>query len=89
MSTQIISKCRTYSGNLTGFYLFCRLQNLILFQNFTCMYCRSGFVEDVTIREDSPSSQSDDSGPSWGPLEAAFGIAPEEVIVSNYVSKCS
>ena len=43
------------------------------------MYCNSGFVEDVTIREDSPSSQSDDSGPAWGPLEAAFGLAPEEV----------
>ena len=41
------------------------------------MSCNSGFVEDVTIREDSPSSQSDDQ--SWGPLEAAFGFAPEEV----------
>ena len=48
------------------------------------MYCSSGFVEDVTIREDSPSSQSDDSGPSWGPLEAAFGLAPEEVVSTKY-----
>ena len=34
------------------------------------MSCGSGFVEDVTIREDSPSSQSDDQ--SWGGLEAAM-----------------
>jgi len=28
-------------------------------RNFTCNICGSGFVEDVTLREDSPSSQSD------------------------------
>ena len=39
------------------------------------MSCGSGFVEDVTIREDSPSSQSDDQ--SWGGLEAAFADTVE------------
>jgi len=31
------------------------------FQSFTCNICGSGFVEDVTLREDSPSSQSDEA----------------------------
>jgi len=44
-------------------------------ESFTCMSCGSGFVEDVTIREDSPSSQSDDQ--SWGGLEAAFADTVE------------
>lgn len=35
-------------------------------ENFTCSICGSGFVEDITLREDSPSSQSDDT--SWGDL---------------------
>ena len=48
---------------------------LFNFQSFTCMSCGSGFVEDVTIREDSPSSQSDDQ--SWGGLEAAFADTVE------------
>ena len=49
--------------------------NSLIFQSFTCMSCGSGFVEDVTIREDSPSSQSDDQ--SWGGLEAAFADTVE------------
>lgn len=37
------------------------------------MNCGSGFIEDVTLREDSPSSQSDDQ--SWGGIEAANAVA--------------
>jgi len=40
-------------------------------ESFTCNICGSGFVEDVTLREDSPSSQSDE-GTSWGDLGSAI-----------------
>lgn len=45
------------------------------------MNCDSGFIEDVTIREDSPSSQSDDQ--SWG-AAAAIDAALAETM-ENFV----
>lgn len=50
---------------------------MFLFQNFTCMRCGSGFVEDVTIREDSPSSNSDDQ--SFGDIDPGIGDAFEVI----------
>ena len=41
------------------------------FQNFTCMQCNSGFIEDITVREDSPSSNSDDQ--SYEDLDPMIG----------------
>jgi len=46
-------------------------------QNFTCNICGSGFVEDVTLREDSPSSQSDEA--SWSDLGSAIADSVENM----------
>lgn len=56
---------------------YSNLQSYLLLQNFTCPNCDSSFVEDVTIREDSPSTQSDDQ--SWGGLEAAIADSVESI----------
>ena len=45
----------------------------IFFQNFTCMQCDSGFIEDVTIREDSPSSNSEHEESTYDDLDPMIG----------------
>lgn len=42
-------------------------------QNFTCQICDSGFIEDVTIREDSPSSNSEHEESTYDDLDPMIG----------------
>ena len=45
----------------------------LFFQNFTCQICDSGFIEDVTIREDSPSSNSEHEESTYDDLDPMIG----------------
>lgn len=54
----------------------------LFFQNFTCQICDSGFIEDVTIREDSPSSNSEHEESTYDDLDPMIG---ETIGVRNWL----